>query len=313
VAIVIALLVSSAFAAGSASLQSTINSGSGQDEVQPIYEIATSPDGTTLSCIRWQATPSHPSRTTALVLHGIGFHSEPYQVLANGLNHQGIDVYAVDARGHGRSAGVRGRVPTAAQVRDDINAVVAIIRRRAPDTRLFLIGESMGSAFVFAYLTGPSSEVAGAVMLEPPLKIRISQLFKGSTLLKAVYGLLRPDAAAISLVDSRLEESSRSKEFVAQRRSDPLAYQKVSIRYLLGIFHLTKNWKTTARNINIPLLVMQGSEDPIVDLSATQRFVTLVASPEKKLVVVEGALHTLLWDPETPNVIKAINSWLTHR
>lgn len=310
-ATVIALMLSSAFAAESESPRGT-NFGSGQDEVQPIYEIATSADGTTLSCIRWQATPSHPSRTTALVLHGIGFHSEPYQVLANGLNHQGIDVYAVDARGHGRSAGVRGRVPTAAQIRDDINAVIAIIRRTAPDTRIFLVGESMGSAFAFAYLTGPSSKVAGAVLLAPPLKIRMSQFSKGSTLLKAVYGLLRPDVAVFSLVDSRLEESSRSKEFVAQRRSDPLAYQKVSIRYLLGIFQLTKNWKTTARNINIPLLVMHGSEDPIVDLSATERFFALVASPDKKLFVVEGASHTLLWDPKTPDVIETINSWLTH-
>jgi alpha-beta hydrolase superfamily lysophospholipase len=309
----IVLLFGSGVAAWTASPQAAMDSALQTGPAGTMRETAISSDGTKLSYIRWPASPTGYSPTSVIVLHGIGYHAEPYKVVADGLNRDGIDVYAVDARGHGRSAGERGYVPAPLQVRSDIDAVISAIKSKAPDTRIFLIGDSMGSAFALAYLTGAPSRVSGAVLLALPLNIRKSQLFRSTTPKILVQGLMQPDAGVVSLVDSRLEESSRSKEFVAQRRNDPLAYKSVSAHYLLGIHRLTRGWESSARKITLPLLAMQGSEDPIAELSSTKRFFALAGSSDKELVILQGVPHTLLWDPETPRILEKIGSWLKQR
>ena len=76
------------------------------------HGTVTSVDGTSLFYRCWPATDAW-SGDVVLVLHGIGYHSGPYKVIAEGLNPRGIDVYGLDARGHGLSCGRRGYVGTA--------------------------------------------------------------------------------------------------------------------------------------------------------------------------------------------------------
>ena len=51
-----------------------------------------------------------------MVLHGIGYHSAPYKIVADALNSSGTEVYGLDARGHGLSQGRRGYIGTSIEV-----------------------------------------------------------------------------------------------------------------------------------------------------------------------------------------------------
>src|SRR5438128_10681516 len=58
-----------------------------------------SADQTCLFYRFWRAEA--PGNRIVLVLHGIGYHSGPYKVIADALNPHGIHVYGLDARRHG--------------------------------------------------------------------------------------------------------------------------------------------------------------------------------------------------------------------
>lgn len=65
-------------------------------------------DGLELALYRWpvDARAAAPRATVAL-LHGLAEHAGRYAPLAARLNAAGIDLLAIDLRGHGRSPGKR--------------------------------------------------------------------------------------------------------------------------------------------------------------------------------------------------------------
>lgn len=110
--------------------------------IQDQHGVITSGDGTCLFYRYWPAYGAWNGHI-ALVLHGIGYHSGPYKVVADALNPRGIDVYGLDARGHGLSCGRRDYIGVPAQVAGDVAAMVRFIRRRA-GAKIFLVNDSMG-------------------------------------------------------------------------------------------------------------------------------------------------------------------------
>jgi len=85
------------------------------------------------TCLFYRFWPAEsPGNRVVLVLHGIGYHSGPYKVIADALNTHGIDVYGLDARGHGLSCGRRGYLGTPAQTSEDVSAMVRFLKQQHP-------------------------------------------------------------------------------------------------------------------------------------------------------------------------------------
>jgi len=279
------------------------------------HGFVTSADGT---CLFYRFWPSHESgnaRFVALVLHGIGYHSGPYRVIAEALNLQGINIYAMDARRHGLSCGSRGRVPTAVQAQQDIKAMLQRIIQDHRSAKLFLIGESMGGAFALAFAAdGIDIDIAGMVLIAPAVQVRKKQFLRFSNLLLLPDIVFRPDKPAVSLVDKRLDESSRDRAFIQARRADHLAYDKVSVNYLRGIGRLMNNWKTRiAPKIRVPVLIVHGAEDPIISVSGSKSLYRFLRVQDKALCIYQDVPHTVLWDPKTPQILTTIARWIVER
>src|SRR5262249_5894870 len=62
--------------------------------------------GVTLYAQRWRPRAGEP-RGVVVIHHGLADHSDRYTGFAERLVHAGYAVWALDMRGHGRSAGVR--------------------------------------------------------------------------------------------------------------------------------------------------------------------------------------------------------------
>jgi len=272
----------------------------------------SSSDGTCLFYRYWPASAPWSGRTV-LVLHGIGYHSGPYKVVADALNPRGIDVYGLDARAHGLSCGKRGYIGTPAQVADDIAAMMHLMRQRT-GSKTFLVNDSMGCNYALDYAKSHSDEISGLVLLAPAFDIEKRQWFQPSSLLLLPYFVFAHRKAVINLVGHRLDESSRDQTFIASRRNDPLAYKKVSFGYLLDIKRLVANWKAAiAPRIRMPLLIVQGGKDNVVSHKDCVRFEQLAASTDKQLKNYPDVYHTTLWDPETPKILQMLGDWILAR
>src|SRR5580693_1187680 len=105
------------------------------------HGFVTSADRTRLFYRHWPASAAWNGRVV-VVLHGIGYHSAPYKIIADALNPQGTEVYGLDARGHGLSQGRRGFVGTQAQVGADVEAMIRFVKQQQRAAKIFLLGDS---------------------------------------------------------------------------------------------------------------------------------------------------------------------------
>ena len=96
-------------------------------------------DGTRLHLQHWPAPGS--AHGTVQIVHGLGEHIGRYAALAHALQRAGWNVAGHDHRGHGRSEGPRGAVPSASALLQDLATVIDSLRGPG---RHVLLGHSMG-------------------------------------------------------------------------------------------------------------------------------------------------------------------------
>ena len=107
------------------------------------HGYVTSADQTRLFYRHWPASTAWNGRVV-VVLHGIGYHSAPYKVIADALNPHGTDVYGLDARGHGLSHGRRGYMGTSAEVGADVECMIRFVQAAATVGQDFSAGRQHG-------------------------------------------------------------------------------------------------------------------------------------------------------------------------
>ncbi len=128
-----------------------------------------------------------------VVVHGLHEHSGRYDRLAGDLNRRGYAVYAMDLRGHGRSAGQRATIRRFDDYLDDVELLLARVARRQPGKPLFVFGHSMGGAIVAMLGVTRSPQVRGLILSAPSLLIAAT-----------VFPVLRRLASLASAVWPRL-------------------------------------------------------------------------------------------------------------
>ncbi|HZP63620.1 MAG TPA: alpha/beta fold hydrolase [Terriglobales bacterium] len=277
------------------------------------HGVINSADGTCLFYRYWPATEPWNGHVV-VVLHGIGFESGPYKVVADALNPRGVDVYGLDARGHGLSCGRRGYLGGAAKVAEDVGAIVAFAKQQRAAAKIFLVDDSMGCNYALDYAKQYQDQLSGVVLLGPVLAVNKKQIWRPSTLLLLPYLVFARRDPVVSLVGKRLDESSRDPQFVAERRTDPLAYKKVSFGYLLDVRRLVPEWKTgIAPVVRLPILMIAGGHDEVGSRKAFMEFERLSGSRDKQAQIVPGVYHTTLWDPRTPEILKVLGDWIVAR
>jgi acylglycerol lipase len=287
--------------------------------LQPLLAAVTDPhgylsaaDGTCLFYRDWFPANSPEPAAIVLVLHGIGYHGGPYKFIAEDLNPLGVAVYALDARGHGLSCGARDTLPPSDVENHDIGAMLDLIRASYPGAKIFLLGDSMGGVMAMDYAREHNSGLAGLILVVPAISVPFfGQLDNKRNLPLLPYAIFDHSAPVVSLVGHRLTQSSRDPQFIAERRSDPLAYKKVSISYVVAAGRAARHWDTeTAPRITLPVLLLEGQKDPIVSHAASRKLFKSLGSDDKTFEAFSGARHTILWDPDSGAVLATINRWL---
>lgn len=124
-------------------------------------------DGVRLCVHRW----SGPSPVAVLALvHGMGEYGERYAPFATFLMERGVSVYALDLRGHGRTAEREGALPGHfadgngwSLVVHDIDRLIDRISGEHPGLPVFLFGHSMGSLIARSYMHRHGDRLSGVI------------------------------------------------------------------------------------------------------------------------------------------------------
>ena len=246
----------------------------------------SSADGTSLFARHWQAVGA---RASLLIVHGLGEHSGRYAHFAQHMADNGVDVFAVDLRGHGRSEGKRGVIRSYDDFRADLAALLDYVRGKSPARPLALFGHSMGGGIVLDHGLDPdpllSGIIASAPFLEPsqaipPLQRRAVQL--GARLAPSASLKGRISSAAISNVPA---------EQIAYAE-DPLNHDRLGLRTAVAIFERGESMQEQARQTwSLPLLMLHSRDDQLCDFGASEAFGQAVGADFRAFSKVQHELH----------------------
>src|SRR3954466_1188351 len=269
---------------------------SGEGGVE-IYWQAWLPDG--------EATP----RATVVLAHGASEHGGRYAWTGEELARRGYAVYAIDHRGHGRSAGDRAVVDRMRNAVEDLHTLVERAARAHPGRPLVLLGHSMGGAVALAY-TAEHEDALDALVLSGPLAV----LEPASPAQRIVGRVLSAVAPSLGVVAIDSTAVSRDPQVVTDYDDDPLNYHgKLPARTVAELSQAIEGFPEAVTRFRLPLLVMHGTADRLVPIAGGEMVAERAGSEDKTFKRYDGLFHEILNEPERQQVVNDMADWLDAR
>lgn len=230
------------------------------------------------------------------------------------LNQIGIDVWAHDHRGFGKSSGDRAKildrnsfVDDAKIVFDKICADADVNRKGQPP---ILLGHSMGGVIAARAVTGGWITPSALVLSSPGLRSYLNSATRA-----AVRGLelVTPNLAVPHGLP--LDKISHDEEVLAQSKADPLNHSLISPRITMFIVEAGEAAIRDAGKLTMPTLVQAAGDDKLVDPEGSRQFSAAAPAGLCTLKVYDGLYHEIYNErpADRTHVLTDLKEWLTRQ
>jgi len=96
--------------------------------------------------------------------------------------------------------------------------------------------------------------------------------------------------------------------------NDPLVFHgKTPARLAAEMLKAMQRVTAEAGKINLPMIIVQGSADVLVDPGGAQMLYSGASSPDKTLKIYDGVHHEVFNEPERARTLEDVRSWLEAR
>jgi alpha-beta hydrolase superfamily lysophospholipase len=255
--------------------------------------------------------PDGKTRAVLLIVHGGAEHSGRYMNVVNRFVPKGYAVYGFDHSGHGRSEGRRVHVHRFADFCETLGLYVDLVRGWQPDTPIYLIGHSMGGLISSVYLLNHQARLAGVVFSSPAVKLPDS-IPLVAIFVANLFSELLPRLGLLSL---QAAGTCRDPDVMQAYFDDPLVGYpgKMTARLEGELIKSMQRITAEAGKNTLPLLILQGGADPLVDPAGAQLLYETVSSTDKTIKVYKGLYHEVFNEPEHTQVLDDLETWLAAR
>jgi alpha-beta hydrolase superfamily lysophospholipase len=237
--------------------------------------------------------------------------------------------YALDQRGHGRTADSTGpgRIgPRGTQgMIDDISELRAIATREFPDRSVVALGHSLGSLFVQAYVERHGADVA-AYVLSGTMGVmpEVGELAAGirqavdAGMADEPLDMLGGFNGGFEPARTPFDWLSRDPDEVDRYLADPMCGDDnpLTYGYLIDLFEVLAPARDRLGSITCPVLVIAGDHDPAAAMGAhatTLADALQTDGVDVDLELYEGARHELLNETNRDEVTASVIGWLGSR
>lgn len=253
--------------------------------------------------------PKRPAETGAVValMHGYGEHCRRYDELACELASRGHVVCLFDARGHGRSGGQRGYVREYGDYVADYAAFARRACARYGSRPLVAMGHSNGGLIAVRAIQAGLEGARGLVLTGPLLGMRAARKPAPDVVARALSALV----PRLPLPNGiRSEDLTHDPALRLAHRRDGRVHGFATPRWYWQMTLAARAALADARRVTLPLLIVQGADDPLVDPAMVAEFHERAGAAEKRLVLQPGELHEVLNETERRRTFDSIGEWI---
>ncbi|MES1243859.1 MAG: bifunctional alpha/beta hydrolase/class I SAM-dependent methyltransferase [Acidobacteriota bacterium] len=259
-------------------------------------ERFASTDGTELFYRRWPAVSADGPRRAVVLFHRGHEHSGRLQDVVDGLELPSYEMFAWDARGHGRSPGERGWAENFGRLVQDADAFVRHLGSShgyAPQD-IAVVAQSVGAVLAAAWLHDYAPGVRCAVLAAPAFRVKLYIPF-------AIPGLrmllkLKDPSFVQSYVKAKL--LTHDPERIASYQSDPLITRAIAVNILIDLFDTSTRLIADAPAIQTPIQVLVSGADWVVHKKPQREFYERLGSAPKEIHELPGFFHDTLGEKD---------------
>lgn len=247
----------------------------------------TSKDGTALMERHWEA--KQPFATIALV-HGFGEHCGRYQPWAEHLAARGVQLVAIDLRGHGRSDGPRGVISRFDDFRDDLDALLTRARELHASVPgpLILMGHSMGGGIVLDHGLRPNPGVDGIIASAPLIALKEPPPAPLQFIVRALAKLFPRLALKQPIEGEKISTLPHEQKAYVE---DPQTHGQMGVKTAVDLIENGQALMEKAHDWSIPLLLYHSDQDQLTDFETSQDFAARARAEFHRFTDVEHEMH----------------------
>ncbi|QNH18617.1 putative protein YnbC [Xanthomonas sp. SS] len=268
-------------------------------------------DGTRLFYRHWPATAPAAAPRAVVLLHRGHEHSGRVVHLADELGLDDCAMFAWDARGNGRSPGVRGDAPGFPALVRDLDRFITHIGETHGIAMqdIVVIAQSVGAVIASTWVHDYAPPLRALVLASPAFKVKLYVPFARPGL--ALMHKLRGNFFVNSYVKPQWLTHDPAR--VASYRDDPLITRPISVRVLLGVYAAADRVVGDAQAITVPVQLLVSGDDFVVHRGPQDRFYERLSSPVKERHLLPGFFHDTLGERDRAPALAQIRRFVRER
>jgi alpha-beta hydrolase superfamily lysophospholipase len=263
----------------------------------------TIPSGKTICARVW--APEGKARAAVALVHGLGDHMGRYAHVAERFAAAGFLFAGMDLPGHGKTDARHGHA-TLDLLLETVGGHIEETRRRNAGASVVLYGHSLGGALALRYTMERKPTLIGVIASSP-----LVRPFTAPPALKVVMARLMRSIAPSLILNNPLELAALSRDPAVGEaaRKDPQYHNLVSTRLGADLLQNIDWCAGQSGRFPLPLLIMQGTGDRLVDPQASLDFAGRLQG-DITVKSWDGYYHELHNEPERNQVIDFMIEWV---
>ncbi|NOQ77002.1 MAG: alpha/beta hydrolase [Methylococcaceae bacterium] len=239
--------------------------------------------------------PKNPNGFGVLLIHGLLASPAELRDYADYLAKLGYTVLGIRLKGHGTSPYAL-RDLSFEQWFQSVNKGFNILKSHC--NKLFVIGFSTGAALAIKLAAEQPDTIIGLVAVSVPIKF-VSSTFMLIPLLHNANNLVQWVSSLEGI-----------KPFMINSPEHPdINYHNIAVRALYELRSLIQHTEMLLPEINVPCLVMQANQDPIVALKSANTVFEKLGTQDKQLHIIKAKCHGILMENKD-NIWSTIDTFL---